>query len=164
MTEFRVRSILPSAHIDFMDNDKLRAKAEDGFGMAFQYHPPCMKNLLLAQSQSTLHSQSWEPGVPNDLLRLKCGRNAQRRNGTSIETHGLDLDHVAPLDLGSSTKDKDLTLQSGGYIPRSESLVQSGVFFFLFFSSRHFRGSEEPSCSLIPWMVHTESLIHCRSH
>ncbi len=90
--------------------------------MAFQYHPPYMKNPHLAQSQSTIDSQSWEPGAPNGLLRLKCGRrgrNAQRRNGTSIQTHGLDLDHVAPLDLGNSTKDKDLTLQSGGYILRS---------------------------------------------
>lgn len=51
-------------------------------------------------------------------MRAKCAKE-EWHNFANIQMHGLDFDHVAPLDLGNSTKDKDLTLQSGGDIQRS---------------------------------------------
>ncbi|KAL4755125.1 hypothetical protein BDW72DRAFT_54478 [Aspergillus terricola var. indicus] len=64
----------------------------------------------LAQPQSLLSFPKLG-GVPNDLAHLRCGE----KQAIIIQTHGLDFGHVAPLDLGIPAKDKDLTLQEGGY-------------------------------------------------
>jgi hypothetical protein len=69
-----------------------------------------------------MFSKVGSQGAPNDLLQWKMRTRPALSHaagdiihGTEIQVHGLASCHVAPLDLGNLTKDKDLTLQKGGY-------------------------------------------------
>jgi hypothetical protein len=71
-----------------------------------------------------MFSKVGSQGAPNDHLQSKLRTRPALSHAAGLRRHhpwhknsrhGLASCHVAPLDLGNSSKDKDLTLQKGGY-------------------------------------------------